>query len=100
MAGKVLARMILLRQATCRSGTGSSGSVGGETTVMAIAVIRHILGVSRRKGLSCCLIFLDISKAYDTVDRERMWDTFPKRLSGKALDVYRLAARLPPGGVF
>ena len=75
VASKVLTRTILTRSATVPLAEWQFGFRRGKDTTMATAIVKHLLDESRRTNSRLVVAFIDLVKAYDSVDRRVLWET-------------------------
>ena len=77
--GKVLERLIQNRLIRCVeeiisfSPESQNGFRSGRSTVDSIFCSRLISSYCREKNITCIKCFIDLTKAYDKVDREVLW---------------------------
>ncbi len=75
VASKVLTRLMLTRLATVPLADWQFGFRRGRDATMAVAVVRHVLDETKRTNKRCTVAFLDLQKAYDSVNRQKMWES-------------------------
>jgi ubiquitin len=80
VVSKVLTRILLYRARGVPLSNVQHGFRRADGTVPAIFELKAILGACRRSGLPACFTFVDLTKAYDSVPRELLWETL--RLNG------------------
>ena len=73
VASKVLTRLLLQRMTGITLSDWQFGFRRGRDTGMAIAAVRHLVDETRRTNGRCSIAFIDLQKAYDSVDRVRLW---------------------------
>lgn len=110
-AGKALERMILNRLnkvAECHnwmpeSQNGFRSQRGARDSLF---VSRLVSSMAREKGILCYKTFVDLTKAYDKVDRNVLWEVLSRRgVPGKLVDLVKAihvgsSARVRHEGVF
>lgn len=86
VASKVLARVLLNRARAAPVHEMQHGFRQGNSTVDAIQVVTNVMSECRRVGIPAVATFVDLTKAYDTVPRNMLWDTCERQgLRGQAL---------------
>jgi hypothetical protein len=125
--GKVLERMVQNRLQPVAEERGwfpeeQNGFRPGRSTVDAIFVSRMISSSCRELGLPCFKCFVDLTKAYDKVNREILWKLLAKlgvppkllkviialhegaqawvRVNGELLEPFQLESGLKQGSIF
>ncbi|CAB1120152.1 unnamed protein product [Ectocarpus sp. CCAP 1310/34] len=62
----------------------------GRSTVDILFVVRHLQELGRRKKIPLYMCFVDLNKAYDSVDREMLWKVLARAgISAKLIEVIR-----------
>jgi hypothetical protein len=74
VSAKVLTRIIVDRIGDIPLADNQFGFRPGRNTVMAITTLKHRLHQFLQRGSAATIIFLDVSKAYDSVPRNQLWD--------------------------
>jgi ribonuclease HI len=74
-AGKLMARVILERMRGVPMLDVQHGFRRGHSTTLPILGLKNILDEGKRKGVPLVLTFVDVTKAYDWVNREYLFET-------------------------
>jgi ribonuclease HI len=72
---KVLSQIVLWRLQHVPCGTEQHGFRRGRRTLGPIAVAKNVMQEARRTRRGLVLVFVDITKAYDSIFREVLWET-------------------------
>ena len=75
VAGKILTRVMLDRARTVPVLPEQHGFRRANGTAAATLVTKRVMEEAARVGLPLVVSFIDISKAYDSVDRSLLWET-------------------------
>ena len=70
---KIIMKIILSRAKGVPLGNEQFGFRPLRSTLMAIGALKGLAEEAQRKGKNFCTLFIDIKKAYDSVDREKMF---------------------------
>ena len=105
VASKVMTRVILSRTSTVPLAEWQFGFRRARDTTMATAIVKHLLDEARRTNTPLHLVFIDITKAYDSVDRATLWRTmelygFGERLVSLLKALYQDEVQLNVEGAY
>ena len=78
-ASKVLLKVVARRlSAYCEAKGLSPEEQSGRSTTDMMFVVRRLQEVGRKAGVSLHMCFVDLQKAYDTVDRTLLWQVLTR----------------------
>ena len=82
---KVLARVMLARLKAVELLPEQCGFTAGSSTADAVAAVKTMVDEGRRCGVPLVFTFVDLTKAYDTIPRELVWNTLRRIGAGPTL---------------